>query len=147
MSMTRINSSINVKLLTDEHLLAEHREIKRLPAVYKKHIERSESFSKLPNEFVLGAGHVLFFINKGQFTLARYLELYTECLNRGFKVEDYSQNWLCYNILNDYIPTDKENTLLIERITDRLLKTKKNYWHYYGKQITKEEAVNLLTKK
>lgn len=29
--MTRINSAINVKYLTDEHLLAEHREIKRMP--------------------------------------------------------------------------------------------------------------------
>ena len=29
--MTRINSGIPVKSLTDEHLLAEHREIKRLP--------------------------------------------------------------------------------------------------------------------
>lgn len=34
--MTRINSAINVKNLTDEHLLAEHREIKRLPALYLK---------------------------------------------------------------------------------------------------------------
>ena len=31
--MTRINVSINVKALTDEHLLAEHREIKRLPNI------------------------------------------------------------------------------------------------------------------
>ena len=28
--MTRINSAIKARLLTDEHLLAEHREIKRL---------------------------------------------------------------------------------------------------------------------
>ena len=30
--MTRINSAISVRRLTDEHLLAEHREIKRVPA-------------------------------------------------------------------------------------------------------------------
>lgn len=34
--MTRINSAISVRRLTDEHLLAEHREIKRLPACYLK---------------------------------------------------------------------------------------------------------------
>ena len=34
--MTRINVSINVKALTDEHLLAEHREIKRLRSVSKE---------------------------------------------------------------------------------------------------------------
>lgn len=142
--MTRINSSINVKLLTDEHLLAEHREIKRLPGVYKKRIESGKSLLDLPKEFTLGTGHVLFFINKGTFTLSRYIEIYNECLRRGFNVENYKQNWLCYSVFNDYEPTENEHKLLVERITERLTNTIKINWHYYGKPISKEDAVKLL---
>ena len=90
--MTRINSSIKVRLLTDEHLLAEHREIKRLPTFYKKRINSGKSLLNLPKEFTLGTGHVLFFIDKGAFTLKRYLEIHNECLTRGFNVEDYKIN-------------------------------------------------------
>jgi deoxyribonuclease (pyrimidine dimer) len=69
--MTRINSAIKVKFLTDEHLLAEHREIKRLPYAYKKRIETGKGFKDIPKEFTLGTGHVLFFINKNKFKIYR----------------------------------------------------------------------------
>lgn len=138
MKMTRINSAINVKCLTDEHLLAEHREIKRLPNVHLK------VKSKIPEHFVLGTGHVLFFTNKNIFTLKRYFEIHNECLKRGFNVEDYSNNWNVYKTFMDYIPTEIEKQLLIERITTRINESKKEYFHYYGKQISKELAINIL---
>ena len=50
--MTRINSAIPVKCLTDEHLLAEHREIKRLPYNLQKSI-KSGSIKRIPNKFTL----------------------------------------------------------------------------------------------
>lgn len=64
--MTRINSAIPVKHLTDEMLLAEHREIKRLPTVLSKAVQ-CNSLSKAPNKFCLGTGHVKFFLNKMLF--------------------------------------------------------------------------------
>ena len=142
--MTRINSAINVRLLTDEHLLSEHREIKRLPSVYKKRINSNKGFNNIPSKFTLGEGHVLFFANKGQFTLNRYREIRKECINRGFQVEDYSENWLVYKNLNNYISTDIEYKLLIDRIIERLKNSKKQYWHYYGKKLSKDESVNLI---
>lgn len=148
--MTRINSGIRLKLLTDEHLLAEHREIKRIPSVYKKRLDNGRGFKNLPTQFTLGTGHVNYFIDKAAYTLGRYMMLHEECKERGFDVEDYSKNWEVYNsndndfIYNDHIPSLKEYELMVERITERLLNTKKSYWHYYGKQITKEQAVKLL---
>jgi deoxyribonuclease (pyrimidine dimer) len=142
--MTRINSAIKVKLLTDEHLLAEHRELPRICSVYKKRIESNKGFYDVPKNFTLGTGHVLFFVNKGTFTLDRYIDIRDECIRRGFQVEDYRKNWLVYNVFNDYTPTDTEHQLLVERITERLKNTKKPYWHYYGKQISKEESINLI---
>lgn len=144
--MTRINSAIKVRLLTDEHLLAEHREIKRLPSVYKKRLDSKKDLNNLPSAFTLGTGHVLFFVNKADFTLSRYNQIREECIRRGFDVEDYSDNWKLYNVFNSYNPTVNEYELLVERISDRLLNSKKDCWHYYGERITKEDAVKLLKK-
>lgn len=139
--MTRINSAIPPIYLTDEHLLAEHREIKRICRFADKRN------SNIPNQFKLGTGHVLFFSNKPNFTYNRYLSLYEECLNRNFEVQFYGDNWDSFsNRTDNYIPTETERNLLLERISDRLLGTKKPNWHYYGKSITKEEAKSLLYK-
>lgn len=138
--MTRINVSINVKALTDEHLLAEHREIKRLPNI-------KFMSNDIPNKFKLGSGHVKFFSNKHKYTFDRYNEIYQECLNRGFNVENYSSNWgeVTKNSL-DYIPTEFDKKLLIDRISERINNSRKTYFHYYGKQITKNEAIEILVK-
>lgn len=90
--MTRINSAISVRCLTDEHLLAEHREIKRLPDCFVKSYI-SGALKRIPNKFCLGTGHVTFFLNKAQFTLDRYKQIHEECIRRGFNVPDYSENW------------------------------------------------------
>jgi len=151
--MTRINSAIKVRLLTDEHLLAEHREIKRIPSVYLKRKNSKLGLNNLPQKFTLGTGHVLFFIDKDAFTIGRYLDIRNECINRGFNVDNYSDNWEVYklsnnnSILNDHISDDKEYDLLVERISNRLSDTKKPYWHYYGKRISKEESIILLKSK
>ena len=126
--MTRINSAIPVKSLTDEHLLAEHREIKRLPSVLYKSIE-ANTIDKLPASFCLGTGHVKFFLNKMLFIKKRYQQLHEECLNRGFNVEDYSSNFdnIPSSFNNDYTPTQEERILLIERITTRLSQSPKSH--------------------
>lgn len=139
--MTRINSAISVKCLTDEHLLAEHREIKRLPQCLKK----SKNLC-IPDKFRLGAGHIKFFLDKMSFVKNRYKMIYEECLMRGFDVVNYSENWdsVGNEYMNGYEPTREERELLIERISDRLMNSSKNFWHYCGKKISKEDAIVLL---
>lgn len=147
--MTRINSAIPVERLTDEHLLAEHREIKRLCnnfAIRKK----KNKFDDIPKNFTLGTGHILFWIDKPHFTLRRYWELYHECIFRNFDVTDFSINWYIYKdkIKNlefkDYKPCESEKELLIHRIEEKINSSPKPNWHYYGKSISKNEAVCLL---
>lgn len=147
--MTRINSAISVCSLTDEHLLAEHREIKRLPACFEK-AKSCGSLSKIPQSFCLGKGHVLFFMDKAKFTLDRYKAIYTECVRRGFNVENYSKNWniiVDFKYWNDYYPTEEERVLLVERITERITDSGKACFHYEGKTISKDEAILSLSKK
>ncbi len=142
--MTRINAGIPPKALSDQHLLAEHREIKRLPAVFTKNPKPID----IPKEFTLGTGHVKFFLDKGKYTLKRYKKLYDECINRGFEVTDYSNNWeiythhLKYN--KDYTETVKAKELLVQRITERLT-TSKQKPRYYKKEIEKQEATKKLS--
>ena len=140
--MTRINSAIPVRHLTDEHLLAEHREIKRLPYNLKQAI-RSGSINKVPKKFVLGTGHVTFFLNKMKFVYNRYCDIYDELKRRGFNVESYHSNWdnipSCY--YKDYEPTKEEYHLLIQRISERINSSTKKSWHYCHKKITKEAAI------
>ena len=149
--MTRINSAIPVQLLTDEHLLAEHREIKRLPACFIKALE-SVALGRIPKVFCLGTGHVTFFLNKQLYLLTRYKQIHQECLNREFDVEDYTTNWLelqdkmeSNNCWRAYKPTANEHDLLIARISERIAKSPKSYFHYYGETITKQQALKLLT--
>lgn len=146
--MTRINSAIPVEHLTDEHLLAEHREIKRIPALFAK-TDKATLHKRIPKEFCLGTGHVKFFFNKMSFIFDRYLALYYECKKRGFDIQYYGDNWFdsqktLMPYWHGYSPTRKEEKLLIERITERILNSKKLYFHYRGKQITKQQAIHLL---
>lgn len=123
--MTRINAGIKVENLSDQHLLAEHREIKRIP--------RTNFKSKPSSKFTLGEGHVLFFSNKHQYTFNRYKQIYAEY---------YGDNW---NSLNgfDYVPTSNDGNIVKERIIERA-KTSKQIIKYYGKNITVDEYINLL---
>lgn len=148
--MTRINSAIPVQNLTDEHLLAEHREIKRLPDNFLKAL-KSGALRRIPKEFCLGTGHVTFFLDKQQFLMKRYGQIHAECLKRGFNVEDYSKNWYVladsmayYNCCNDYLPTAAEKHLLRTRIYERITTSKKERFHYYGKPISKNVACALI---
>lgn len=117
--MTRINAGIPPSQLSNAHLLAEHREIKRLPNHFNKHGIKGI----IPQEFKLGQGHVMFFLNKGSFTLKRYKEIYLECIKRGFNVQDYSSAWDVYktypNQFNDYKPTTQAIELIRQRIKER----------------------------
>ena len=149
--MTRVNCNINVKNLTDEHLLAEHREIKRIPTHFNNH-----GIKKVIPEFTLGKGHVLFFLDKPLYTLVRYNQIYKECIKRGLDIQNYSENWACYPphmfmhgpFDKLYTPGDRERSLLVERISSRIIASynKGNIHHYYRKALTQEQALQLLIK-
>ncbi len=81
--MTRINV-VAVTELCDQHLLAEHRELTRIPNDIVKR-EGQVPLSSV-KAYLLGAGHVTFFRNKLKFLKQRYDALHQECLDRGFNV-------------------------------------------------------------
>lgn len=117
--MTRINAGIAVKSLTDKHLMAEHRELKRIPNVVSR---GRYNLKTSPQEFTLGKGHVSFFYTRLGYLKERYLELYAECRLRGFNVQNYVNSWdgVPSHLMGGYTPTEKAIQIVSERIKDRL---------------------------
>ncbi|OBX10792.1 pyrimidine dimer DNA glycosylase/endonuclease V [Gallibacterium genomosp. 3] len=118
--MTRINV-VPPSELCDQHLLAEHRELTRIPNAVAK---GKFNLNGQPTDYKLGEGHVRFFFNKLLFLQKRYLALHQECLSRGFNVQYiWPENlpsdaslWL------DYIPTEKALIINRARIAERMPK-------------------------
>lgn len=117
--MTRINCGIHPTKLTRQHLIAEHREIKRIPNVI---VKGNYSLDGQPKEFKLGTGHVKFFYDKLLYLRNRYESIYTECVARGFNVTYYGDAWngVPQELMNDYIPTLRDAEIVEERIKERL---------------------------
>lgn len=122
--MTRINLGIPPKELVRQHLLAEHREIKRIPNLIRKKIinEVKINSDSIPEEFCLGKGHCKFFYNKLLYLKKRYVDLYRECIRRGYQVENYLSAWdnLPKELMNDYEPKPKDLKIIRQRIKEKL---------------------------
>ena len=102
--MTRINI-IPPAELCDQHLLAEHRELTRIPNLVAK---GKFSLEGQPSDYKLGTGHVKFFFDKMQFLFERYNSLHEECLARGFNVKNIWPENLTKDefFWKNYIPTE-----------------------------------------
>ena len=119
--MTRINVGIPPAELTNQHLIAEHREIKRIPNCIAK---GKYNMDGIPKRFKLGTGHVKFFYNKLLYLKFRYAQLYVECIKRGFNVQNYIGAWndIPEELMNDYQVQDNDIKIIKERINEKLNK-------------------------
>lgn len=116
--MTRINL-VPPAELCDQHLLAEHRELTRIPnAVARGRF----SLAGQPADYKLGEGHVRFFFDKLGFLQQRYRALHAECLRRGFKVSNIWPQDLPSDpaLWQDYAPTAAALALNRARIAERM---------------------------
>lgn len=129
--MTRINL-LDPSLLTDQHLIAEYRE---LPRVFTLALKAYGKPVKIPSNYVLGTGHVKFFYDKLKFLEQRQIALVQECKNRGFNISFekidfiFPKSWY-----NDYIPSDVDIALSKSRL-DEKIEQKPDWYKYYGKKL------------
>lgn len=117
--MTRINC-IPVEELHDKHLLAEYRE---LPRVFKL----AKPGVTIPDEYVLGQGHVKFFYDKLVYLHKRQQQIVDEMKRRGFKPK-FDPKFLQtmeankhHCLYNDWVPTPEAIALNRARIAQRLI--------------------------
>ena len=117
--MTRINC-VSVGILTDQHLLAEYREITRVAKLAKP--------LKDYGSYKMGTGHVKFFYNKGLFLKNRTEDLYQECVKRGFKVtHKVYQPFPLPELNQDWIPSSKDELINLGRLNEKLVDSKIEY--------------------
>lgn len=122
--MTRINV-VHPKELSAKHLVAEYREITRLPNNLKTSLSRKSKpfcLAEVPQEYTLGKGHVKFFYTKMLFLRKRFEALVEEMLARGYN-PTYRDSSIFYvddsRFNNDYIPTEAAILLNKQRIAER----------------------------
>lgn len=150
----RINI-IPVKLLSNQHLIAEYREIKMLPKALVITITSKQGLvgSKIPSEYTLNKGHGYFFYDKLDFIENRFIELCNEMRFRKFTVncnslydENFDYSYIPSRLCNDYTPTYEANCINVERILQRIyemiyIKGKVNFYKYNKEDKTFDEWV------
>lgn len=127
--MTRVNV-VPPSELCDQHLLAELREIKRIPnSIFSGKIKIDKN---MPPHYVLGEGHIKFFTTRIRFLGNRYTELLKESRKRGFNTK-YLWPIRASIILpqGDYEPSAKDYAINRQRIRDQIPKVPR----YYGKVV------------
>ena len=122
--MTRINI-IPVSELTDQHLIAEYREITMVPAALTRTLNSKSGFikKKIPDRFTLNTGHVYFFYDKGLYLYNRYDNIVEEMILRGFNPDlkrIFPKDIFPFELFNDWTPTIKEQEIVRSRIKEKI---------------------------
>lgn len=143
--MTRINV-LDPSLLLDQHLLAEHRELKRIP---NKILQgKAKTIKSEHTHYILGKGHETFFRTRLGYLYTRLHWIQCECRNRGLKVQDFSfypYQFKGTGLWRSYTVTKEDLLLNIERIEERIrLRTDRTRYSLCGVKMTDEELENYL---
>ena len=123
--MTRINT-IDVNLLSDQHLMAEYRELPMVHGSLRRTLKSANGFqlSKVSPVYTLNAGHVYFWYNKKKFLFDRFNQLINELTFRNYQLNPHQRN-IDWNVFDsvlqiDWKPTIKDYAVNLERIIERI---------------------------
>jgi len=160
--MTRINANIDPADLCDQHLIAEYREMVRIPnfvlggsmtlsGVTYFFLDKQPkiNWDLIPNRFKLGPGHVKFFYNKIRFLHHRFVLIKMTMHSRNIKnnIEDNSFKKVMEVRPELYhtVDLDYANSIVIDRIIERIQTMKKVTIH--GQPVDKNEYCQRLKNK
>ena len=134
--MTRINL-VNPSELTDQHLIAEYREIFMVGSSLQRSIKSKnweKTLANIPKKYTLNKGHVTFFYNKGKYLYKRYDLLINEMKNRGMKPDSdrkfKTEQWP-KGLFNDWEPEADDYKIIRARIKEKL--EMKPDWYRFSK--------------
>tara|TARA_Y100000590_G_C15249308_1_gene836895 strand:+ start:230 stop:688 length:459 start_codon:yes stop_codon:yes gene_type:complete len=148
--LTRINI-IPVEELTDQHLMAEYREIFMVGSALQRSLQSSNWDSKkIPQKFKLGTGHVMFFYDKGKYLFKRYIQMKKELIKRGFKLDasrKFKVTQFPAEYYNDWEPTKADQEIIRQRIEERIQQKPEWYRHYgvSGDELNNPSIVLMLS--
>ena len=122
--MTRINI-INPSELTDQHLVAEYRELFMVGSSLQRSLKSPNwDVNNIPKKFTLNKGHVMFFYDKGKYLSKRYDDLRSEMKHRVMKPDEtmiFKREQWPDELYNDWTPTVEDQNIIRKRIEERIL--------------------------
>ncbi len=138
----RCNVGVPPKILLDQHLIAEYRELlipyAQLIHLMKKHPSKhmNSFLTDIPFNFKLGKGHVIFWRNKNQYLRERHAALVGEMKRRNFhpKLKYWSVSQTVKETEGDWECSEKDTTILRNRILERVHQ-KPRWYRYFGVSI------------
>lgn len=129
--MTRINLT-PVSELSDQHLMAEYRELPRVFGAVRERLAKGHKFDDIPSDFRLGTGHVKFFYDKIGFLFLRQNDIIFECLKRGIKIANTHVDVadIPFRLMNNFIPSETDVALSQARLDEKIAQKPHWYKHY-----------------
>ncbi len=123
--MTRINL-VEPFELTDQHLVAEYREIFMVGSSLQRSLNSKnweKTLANIPKKYTLNKGHVTFFYDKGKYLCKRYDSLIEEMKNRGMKPDSErkfkTEQWP-NELFNDWTPEEDDYKVIRARIKEKI---------------------------
>jgi deoxyribonuclease (pyrimidine dimer) len=133
----RINV-INPKYLTDQHLIAEYREMKMITYYYLKSRDKKGGIdkSRISERYTLNTGHAYMWYNKFGYIKKRFVSICKEMRKRGFKCDYDKLNFtgIPQSAFGDFIPTKEDIQVNLDRVISRIY-DKHEWYKYKGKSI------------
>lgn len=122
----RINVGVPPSVLSDQHLIAERRELGIPFGTIRSHLKKNKLYypKTVPDEFCLNTGHINFFLVKLPYVLNRFEIINEECKLRGFasQVPEYLTDIsdIPQRFLNEWSCKFNDSVLIRMRLCDRL---------------------------
>lgn len=133
----RINC-IDPKYLTDNHLIAEYREMKMITYYYVKSTQTKSGIdtSRISAKYTLNTGHAYMWFNKMGYVKRRFEDILTEMRVRGYATNFDTLNFtdIPESAFGDYTVTQEDVKINLDRILLRI--SKQPLWYKFnGKTI------------
>lgn len=134
----RINV-INPFFLTDNHLIAEYREIKMITYYYVKSLKSKNGMdrSKISKRYTLNKGHAYMWFDKLGYVDRRFKSIVEEMKRRGFKTNFTVLNYtdIPETAFGNFIPDDEDIRVNLDRVLIRIA-DKPLWYKYMGSNIS-----------
>jgi hypothetical protein len=119
-------------MLTDQHLLAEYRELPRIfplaAAAFARAAVTGDEITA-PSSYTLGKGHVRFFYDKTGWLAERQASLISELIDRGYDPKHRTTPEPLSTTLAAWRPTDADHAVNLDRLRERLAQRPGWYTH------------------
>ena len=106
---------------------------------------REKVLKKIPTNFTLNKGHVLFFYDKGKYLQKRYDTIVVELVARGYKInvdakldpdDVMKDGWY-----EDYVPTEDALNIIRTRISEKIAMKPDWYRFTTAKEIVQNDGI------